>query len=189
MRHKKAFRKFSRTPAHRRAMFRNMATSFLEHGNMTTTVEKAKDLKKVVEPLITLGGEDNLHNRRKAYGYLKCKKVVQKLFTEIGPSFKERPGGYTRVVRAGLRAGDAAEMAVIQLVKEELKLNPKKKEKVEAKKEAPKKKAKAKKEEAKEEVVEAAAETEETQVEEIKAEETTEESKEAEATEEAKYKE
>lgn len=152
MRHKKAFRKFSRTPAHRRAMFRNMATSFLEQETITTTVHKAKDLKKVVEPLITLAGTDNLHRRRKAYSYLKCKKVVQKLFTEIGPSFKERPGGYTRVVRVGNRPGDAAEMAVIQLVKDELKLNPKKKEKVEAKKEAPKKKSKAKEEKVEEEV-------------------------------------
>lgn len=125
MRHKKAFRKFSRTPAHRRAMFRNLATSLLEHGSIITTVHKAKDLRRVVEPFITLGGEDTLHNRRKAYSFLKSKEVVQKLFNEIGPKFKERPGGYTRVVRTISRPGDAAEMAVIQLVQDELALNPK----------------------------------------------------------------
>ncbi|MCL4136036.1 UNVERIFIED_CONTAM: hypothetical protein GTU68_059283 [Idotea baltica] len=145
MRHKKAFRKFSRTPAHRRSMFRNLATSLLEHGSIITTVHKAKDLRRVVEPFITLGGEDTLHNRRKAYSFLKSKEVVQKLFNEIGPKFKERPGGYTRVVRTMTRPGDAAEMAVIQLVEEELALKPKK-EKAKTEKKPVAKKAKAEKE-------------------------------------------
>ena len=121
MRHKKAFRKFSRTPAHRRAMFRNLATALLEHGKIETTVQKAKDLRRVVEKLITLGGEDTLHRRRQAYGYVQSKAVVHKLFAEIGPQFKARPGGYTRIVRTRRRAGDAAEMAVIELVQEEYK--------------------------------------------------------------------
>ncbi len=127
MRHSKTFRKFSRTPAHRRALLRNLATSFFEHGSITTTIHKAKDLRRVVEPLITLAGEDDLHRRRKAYSYLQSKEVVQKLFTEIGPKYKQRTGGYTRVLRTIVRPGDAAEMAIIQLVTDEApKPQPKK---------------------------------------------------------------
>ena len=121
MRHQKALRKFSRTPAHRRALFRNLATSLLLHEKIETTLAKAKDLRRVAEKLITLGGEDTLHRRRQAYSYLQSKSVVHKLFAEIGPRYKARPGGYTRVVRTGNRAGDAAAMAVIELVQEELK--------------------------------------------------------------------
>lgn len=116
MRHQKSLRKFGRTPAHRRAMFRNLATSLLEHERCETTVEKAKDLRRVVEKLITLAGEDTLHRRRRAYSYLQRKDVVHKLFAEIGPRYRERPGGYTRVVRTRYRAGDSAEMAIIELV-------------------------------------------------------------------------
>lgn len=119
MRHSKTFRKFSRTPAHRQAMFRNMATELLRHESFETTIWKAKDLRGVVERLITLAKEDNLHRRRQAYGYLQDKTVVHKLFTELGPRFNSRPGGYTRVLRTKRRAGDAAEMAVIQLVSQE----------------------------------------------------------------------
>ena len=128
MRHKVAHRKFDRSPAHRRAMFRNMATSFLKEERIETTVEKAKDLRGVVERLITLGKKDDLHARRKAYGYLFNKAVVHKLFTDLGPRFKDRPGGYTRVIRTRRRAGDTAEMAYIELVdRKVVKPAPKKK--------------------------------------------------------------
>jgi len=119
MRHQKAFRKFSRSSSHRRALFRNMATSLLQHGKIETTVAKAKDLRRVSEKLITLAGEDTLHRRRQALSYLLSKEVVHNLFSEIGPRFKQRPGGYTRITRTRVRAGDAAEMAVIELVEED----------------------------------------------------------------------
>ncbi|MGI6524970.1 MAG: 50S ribosomal protein L17 [Bdellovibrionota bacterium] len=119
MRHSKAFRKFNRTPSHRRAMLRNLATSFLKHGKIKTTLQKAKDLRGVVEKYITLAGEDNLHNRRLAYSYLTDKAVVHKLFAEIGPKYKTRPGGYTRILKLDRRAGDAAKMAFIMLVEED----------------------------------------------------------------------
>jgi large subunit ribosomal protein L17 len=124
MRHQKSLRKFGRSAAHRQAMFRNMATSLLREERIQTTVCKAKDLRRVVEKLITLAGNDTLHARRQAYGFLNSKPVVHKLFSEIGPRYKARPGGYTRVVRIGQRASDSAELAVIELVEEEL---PKKK--------------------------------------------------------------
>lgn len=170
MRHKRAFRKFSRTPAHRRAMFRNMATSLFLHEKLETTLHKAKDLRGVSEKLITLAGEDTLHRRRQAYSYLKRKEVVHKLFSEIGPRYRTRPGGYTRVIRTGIRAGDTAQMAVIELVSEDYKPKKKKssdrsKKKTESKKNADTKKAESKKRKAKaepkaekEEKVEAAAE-------------------------------
>jgi large subunit ribosomal protein L17 len=126
MRHAKTYRKFSRTPSHRRAMFRNMATSLFIHERLETTVEKAKDLRGVAEKLITLAGTDTLHARRRAYGYVQDKAAVRKLFDEIGPRFKERTGGYTRVVRTRVRAGDAAEMAVIELVRDDFNPQPKK---------------------------------------------------------------
>ncbi len=106
-------------------MFKNMANSLFEHGKIETTLHKAKDLRRVAEKLITLAGDDTLHRRRQAYSFLPVKKTVHKLFTEIGPQFKERPGGYTRVIRSRRRAGDAAEMAIIELVTEDYK--PKKK--------------------------------------------------------------
>ena len=121
MRHRKSLRKFSRTPAHRRSMMRSLATSFLEQGKLETTVAKAKDLRRVAEKLITLGGEDTLHRRRHAYSYLQSKPVVHKLFVEIGPRYLKRPGGYTRITRTRLRAGDKAELAVIELVQDEYK--------------------------------------------------------------------
>jgi large subunit ribosomal protein L17 len=121
MRHGKVLRKFGRTPSHRRAMFRNLATSLLLNEKCETTVHKAKDLRRVVEKLITLAGTDSLHRRRKALGYIQKKAVVHKLFTELGPRYKARPGGYTRVLRTRRREGDAAEMAVIELIQEEAK--------------------------------------------------------------------
>ena len=155
MRHGKAHRKFSRTPAHRRAMFRNMATSLLQHERVETTIHKAKDLRPVAEKIISLGCEDSLHNRRQALSYLKSKEMVHKLFAEIGPRFKERPGGYTRITRTRIRNGDAAEMAVIELVQEDLKPAKKKKKKASA----PKKKAAAKKADAKPKAEKAAKES------------------------------
>ncbi len=118
MRHGSAFRKLNRSSSHRRSMLRNMATSLIDKELIETTVQKAKELRPVVEKLITLAKEDSLAHRRKAYGYLPDKAVVHKLFAEIGPRFKTRPGGYTRIVRSGVRAGDAADMAVISLLTE-----------------------------------------------------------------------
>lgn len=116
MRHGKSGRKLSRTPAHRRALFRNMATSFLLNERIETTVEKAKELRPIVEKLITLGRDETLHHRRQAYSYIFRKDVVHKLFAELGPRFQTRPGGYTRIVRTRRRPGDAAELAILELV-------------------------------------------------------------------------
>ncbi|MCB0331068.1 MAG: 50S ribosomal protein L17 [Bdellovibrionales bacterium] len=127
MRHAKAFRKFGRTAAHRKAMFRNLATSLLKNERVETTLAKAKDLRRVSEKLITLAKVDTLHNRRQAYAYIPEKAVVHKLFAEVGPKFEKRPGGYTRVLKTARRAGDAAEMAIIELVQEEYKPKAKKK--------------------------------------------------------------
>lgn len=143
MRHQKAFRKFGRTPAHRRALFRNLATSLFKHEKLETTVHKAKDLRSVAEKLITLAGKDNLANRRRAYSYLLDKGVVHKLFTEIGPRYEKRPGGYTRVIRTRRRPGDAAELAVIELVEEKLAKKRKTSKKTTRKAEAQKSETKA----------------------------------------------
>lgn len=116
MRHRKSGRKLNRTSSHRKAMFRNMATALLKHEQISTTLPKAKDLRGVVERLITLGKQDNLANRRQAYAYIQDDAIVRKLFETIGPRYAERPGGYTRVLKAGFRHGDAAAMAVIELV-------------------------------------------------------------------------
>lgn len=127
MRHKNSYRKFSRTHEHRRAMFRNLATSLLRHERCETTIGKAKDLRRVVEKLISLAGRDqSLAARRQAFGYLMGKDVVHKLFSDIGPRFADRKGGYTRVLRTRRRVGDAAEMALIELVTEPLKTSAKK---------------------------------------------------------------
>jgi large subunit ribosomal protein L17 len=116
MRHKVAFRKFSRTAGHRRAMLRNLATSLIMSERYETTVAKAKDLRGVVERLITSARSGTLSARRQALGYLMSKDAVTKLFEEIAPRYAGRPGGYTRVLRTRFRPGDAAEMAVIELV-------------------------------------------------------------------------
>ena len=116
MRHKKSGRKLGRNSSHRKAMFRNMATSLLRHETIKTTVPKAKELRKVVEPLITLAKVDGVANRRLAFDRLRDKEVVGKLFKDLGPRFKERPGGYIRILKMGPRAGDAAPMALVQLV-------------------------------------------------------------------------
>jgi large subunit ribosomal protein L17 len=116
MRHGKGLRQLSRSSSHRRALLRNMATSFLKFGSFETTLPKAKELRPVVERLITLGKEDTLASRRRAYSYITDKDVVHALFAVVGPRFRERQGGYTRIVKTRMRHGDAAEMAVIQLV-------------------------------------------------------------------------
>ena len=116
MRHRKSGRKLGRNSSHRKAMFRNMSTSLLLHETIKTTVPKAKELRRVVEPLITLSKKDSVANRRLAFSRLRDKENVGKLFSEIGPRFIERPGGYVRILKLGPRAGDAAPMAMVQLV-------------------------------------------------------------------------
>ena len=148
MRHGKGLRKLSRNISHRKALLRNLATSFFKHERFETTVPKAKELRPVVERLVTLGKNDTLAARRQAYSYLMDKAVVHKLFTDIGPRNATRNGGYTRIVRTRVRPGDAAELAVIELVdkaeaKSASKETPAKK--AAPKKAAPKKAAEAKK--------------------------------------------
>ena len=116
MRHRKSGRRLGRNSSHRKAMFRNMATSMLMHETIKTTLPKAKELRRVVEPLITLAKEDGVANRRLAFDRLRDKEAVGKLFSDLGPRFKERPGGYLRILKMGPRPGDAAPMALVQLV-------------------------------------------------------------------------
>ena len=116
MRHGISGRKLSVTSSHRIAMFRNMATSLLKHEQITTTLPKAKELRPYVERIITLGKRGDLHARRQALAQIRDEKIVQKLFGEIAERYKARPGGYCRVLKAGVRYGDAATMAVIELV-------------------------------------------------------------------------
>jgi len=116
MRHLKQGRKLGRTTAHRKALLRNLATALLEHERIITTEPKAKELRRVADKLVTLGKRGDLHARRQALQTVRSNNVVQKLFNEIAPRFAERQGGYTRVLRLGYRPGDAAAMAVIELV-------------------------------------------------------------------------
>jgi len=116
MRHRNGLRKLNRTSEHRKAMFRNMCVSLLTHEAIKTTLPKAKELRKIVEPLITLAKEPTLANRRLAFDRLRDRDVVTKLFNELGPRFKARPGGYTRVLKMGFRVGDNAPMAFVELV-------------------------------------------------------------------------
>ena len=116
MRHRKSGRQLNRNSSHRKAMFRNMACSLIEHELIRTTVPKAKELRRVAEPLITLAKSDSVANRRLAFSRTRSKDTVGKLFTELGPRYVERPGGYTRILKAGFRAGDAAPMAYVELV-------------------------------------------------------------------------
>jgi large subunit ribosomal protein L17 len=116
MRHKKSGRKFSRTSAHREAMFVNMAASLIKHELIRTTLPKAKELRRVAEPLITMGKVDGVANRRLAMSRLRDKDAVGKLFVELGPRYKARPGGYLRVLKCGFRPGDNAPMAYVELV-------------------------------------------------------------------------
>lgn len=116
MRHRKAGRHLNRTSSHREAMFRNMAASLIHHELIKTTLPKAKELRRVAEPLITLAKTDSVHHRRLAFSRLRDKVAVGKLFSELGPRYEERPGGYLRILKCGYRAGDAAPMAYVELV-------------------------------------------------------------------------
>lgn len=116
MRHRKSGRQLNRNSSHRQAMFRNMASSLVRHEVIKTTVPKAKELRRVIEPLITLAKEDSVANRRLAFARTRDKEVVGKLFTDLGPRYSERPGGYTRIMKCGFRAGDNAPMAYVELV-------------------------------------------------------------------------
>src|ERR1700728_1124525 len=118
MRHRNSGRQLSRNSSHRHALLRNMATSLLRHETIRTTVPKAKELRRVVEPLITLAKVDSLAKRRLAYSRLRDVAVVEKLFDDLGPRFKSRAGGYTRILKMEPRPGDAADMALMQLVEE-----------------------------------------------------------------------
>lgn len=116
MRHRKSGRQLNRNSSHRKAMFKNMAISLIEHEHIKTTVPKAKEVRGVLEPLITLGREDTVANRRRAFNLLRSDAAVAKLFTDLGPRFAKRPGGYLRIIKCGFRMGDAAPMAFIQMV-------------------------------------------------------------------------
>lgn len=116
MRHRKSGRKFNRTSAHRKAMFRNMSASLVEHELIKTTLPKAKELRRVAEPLITLAKIDSVANRRLAFARLRDDAAVAKLFTQLGPRYNERPGGYLRILKCGFRAGDNAPMAYVELI-------------------------------------------------------------------------
>ena len=116
MRHQKSGRKLNRNSSHRKAMFRNMASSLIEHEIIKTTVPKAKELRRVAEPLITMAKEDSVAHRRLAFDRLRDRGVVTKLFNELGPRYVDRPGGYLRIMKCGFRAGDSAPMAYVELV-------------------------------------------------------------------------
>jgi len=116
MRHRNSGRKLNRNSSHRKAMFKNMAVSLMEHEIIRTTLPKAKELRGVVEPLITLGKKDSVANRRLAYSRLGDRQAVTKLFTDLGPRSVSRPGGYIRILKCGLREGDKAPMAIVELV-------------------------------------------------------------------------
>ena len=116
MRHRKSGRRLGRNSSHRKAMYRNMAASLLRHETIRTTLPKAKELRRVVEPLITLAKEDGVSRRRLAFDRLRDDVAVGRLFSELGPRFKNRPGGYLRILKMGYRAGDSAPMALVQLL-------------------------------------------------------------------------
>src|ERR1700756_5120112 len=119
MRHGWTGKKLGRDPAHRKALYANLAGSLIEHGRIKTTVTKAKAVKPIAEQMITLGRRGDLHARRQATAFLRSRDVVHMLFAEVAPRFKDRPGGYTRIVKIGPRPGDSAEMAYLELVDEE----------------------------------------------------------------------
>ena len=116
MRHRQSGRKLNRNSSHREAMFKNMAASLLQHEIIKTTLPKAKELRRVAEPLITMAKSDSVHKRRVAFARLRDRDVVTKLFDELGPRYKDRPGGYLRILKMGFRAGDKAPMALVELV-------------------------------------------------------------------------
>jgi large subunit ribosomal protein L17 len=116
MRHRNSGRNFGRTSSHRKAMFANMSCSLIEHELIKTTLPKAKDLRRYIEPLITTSKVDSVATRRQAFDILRSKSAVGKLFTDLGPRFKERPGGYLRIIKCGYRDGDNAPMALVELI-------------------------------------------------------------------------
>ena len=120
MRHRKSGRPLGRNSSHRQAMFKNMSVSLLRHETIKTTLPKAKELRRVVEPLITRAKNDTVANRRIAFARLRDKEIVGKLFSEIGPRYRQRPGGYLRILKCGYRAGDNAPMALVQLVEADM---------------------------------------------------------------------
>lgn len=134
MRHLNSGKKLGRNPAHRRATLRNLVTNLFEHGRITTTLTRAKAARPVAEKIITLGKRDTLQSRRQAAAYIMTPDATKKLFSEIAPKFADRPGGYTRIVHAGVRVGDGAKVAILELVGYELK---KKEKKEKTKKEEP----------------------------------------------------
>ncbi len=153
MNHRNGFNPLSRTTAHRRAMSRNMVTSLFRYERITTTKSKALEVRKSAEKLITRAKEDTVHNRREAAKFISDEKILNKLFTEIGPRMKERNGGYTRVLKLGFRQGDAADVVILELVdykleSEEEKAEKKAAKKAPAKEEKPAKKAATKSKEA-----------------------------------------
>ncbi|SVA25048.1 uncharacterized protein METZ01_LOCUS77902 [marine metagenome] len=123
MRHKKTGRRLGRNSDHRKAMFRNMAVSLIVHESISTTLPKAKELRRTIEPLITLAKEDGVAKRRRAFDKLRDKAAVGKLFDEIGPRFQERTGGYLRILKKGVRSGDSAQMALVQLTDYEIEFS------------------------------------------------------------------
>ncbi|AOW52930.1 TPA: 50S ribosomal protein L17 [Legionella pneumophila subsp. pneumophila] len=116
MRHRNSGRSFSRTSSHRKAMFSNMCCSLIEHELIRTTLPKAKDLRRYIEPLITVSKSDSVASRRRAFDILRSKSAVGKLFTDLGPRFAKRPGGYIRIIKCGYRDGDNAPMAIVELM-------------------------------------------------------------------------
>lgn len=130
MRHRKAGRRLGRTSSHRDAMLRNMVTSLLDQERIVTTVAKAKEARRVTEQMITLGKRGDLHARRQAMAYIRSKSVVAKLFDQLGNQYADRNGGYTRIIRTGSRLGDAAPMAILELVEYKEEINEMKAEQV-----------------------------------------------------------
>ena len=122
MRHKMSGRKLGRNPSHRRALLRNLVTSFLEHERLVTTLPKAKEVRPLAEKMITLGKRDTLHARRQVQAYLLSNVITKKVFDTIAPRFSDRPGGYSRIVRLGPRVGDGADVAIIELLGSELEV-------------------------------------------------------------------
>src|SRR5678815_4997703 len=120
MRHRNANRKLSRNTSHRRALLRNLVTSFLEHGRLMTTLPKAKEVRPIAEKMITLGKRDNLHARRQVQSYLLKEAIAKKVFDTIAPTFADRKGGYSRIIKLGNRKGDGADIAIIELLGSEL---------------------------------------------------------------------
>jgi large subunit ribosomal protein L17 len=124
VRHQRAGKKLGRDSAHRKALYSNLAGALIEHGRIKTTVTKAKAVKPIAEQMITLGRRGDLHARRQATAFLRSRDVVHKLFAEVAPRFKERPGGYSRIIKIGPRPGDAAEMVYLELVEDEVAPKP-----------------------------------------------------------------